>query len=170
MSDLAKLAARVITVARENSITIATAESCTAGCLSTLLADTPNAGEVFQGGFVVYSKRQKIAALGVPPNLIKAHTAVSRQVAEAMAQGVIDRCAANLAIAITGVAGPVPDEDGNPVGLMHIAVACRDRGIRHVEHQFEGDDRSALRASAMEAALLTAREWLRQISTLDRRR
>ena len=167
MSDLAELAARVITDARRNRVTIATAESCTAGCLATLLADTPEAGEVFQGGFIVYSKQQKIVALGVSPDLIKAHTAVSREVAEAMAQGVLDRCPVDLAIAITGVAGPVADEDGNPVGLMHVAVACRDQGIREIERQFEGD-RSAIRASAMAAALLTAREWLAQISAPDR--
>ena len=167
MSNLAGLAARVTTDARRNRLTIATAESCTAGCLASLLADTPEAGEVFQGGFIVYSKQQKIAALGVSPDLIKAHTAVSREVAEAMAQGVLDRCPVDLAIAITGVAGPVADEDGNPVGLMHIAVACRGQGIREVERQFEGD-RSAIRASAMAASLLTAREWLAQISAPDR--
>jgi PncC family amidohydrolase len=167
MSDLAELAARVITDARRSRVTVATAESCTAGCLATLLADTPEAGEVFQGGFIVYSKQQKIVALGVSPDLIKAHTAVSREVAEAMAQGVLERCPVDLAIAITGVAGPVPDEDGNPVGLMHIAVTCRDQGIREVERQLEGN-RSAIRASAMGAALLTAREWLGQISAPDR--
>ena len=79
MSDLAELAARVITDARRNRVTIATAESCTAGCLATLLADIPEAGEVFQGGFVVYSKQQKIAALGISSDLIKAHTAVSKR-------------------------------------------------------------------------------------------
>lgn len=86
--------------------------------------------EQFHGGFVTYTKENKIATLGVPRELIAAYTAGSRPVAEAMAMGALDRCPADMVIAITGVAGPEPDEDGNPVGLMHIATAVRGRGMR----------------------------------------
>jgi nicotinamide-nucleotide amidase len=96
----------------------------------------PEPAGVFHGGFIVYSKANKIAALGVPPTLIGAHTAVSRDVAEAMARGDVAPCPADIAIAITGVAGPEPDEDDNPVGLVHIAAASRDGRGLHVKANF----------------------------------
>ena len=77
-----------------------------------------------------------------------------------MAQGALDRCPADLVIAITGVAGPEPDEDDNPVGLMHIAVGCRGLRIRHREQRLEGVGRSILRAGAMASALSLATEAL----------
>jgi PncC family amidohydrolase len=104
---------------------VATVESCTAGALACLLADAEGAGDVFHGGFVVYTKAAKSAGVGVPPELIEKHTAVSREVAVAMARGALERLPADVVVAVTGVAGPDPDEDGNPVGLVHIAAASR---------------------------------------------
>lgn len=154
MSQLAAaLAERLLRRAGARNLTVATAESCTAGHLATVLADAPGGGERFHGGFVVYSKLNKTAALGVPPELIAAHTAVSRPVAEAMATGALERCPADVAIAITGVAGPDPDEDGNPVGLMHIAVAIRGGGVHHRQHTFAAADRESLRERAICEAL-----------------
>lgn len=80
--------------------------------------------------------------LGVPHDVIAASTAVSQAVAEAMARGVLERCPADVAVAITGVAGPEPDEDGNPVGLMHVAVAARGRSILRRKHQLGQDTRA----------------------------
>jgi nicotinamide-nucleotide amidase len=166
MSDrVAALAERVVKKARAAGVKLATAESCTAGSLATLLADTPGGGEQFHGGFVTYTKENKMAALGVPRELIAAHTAVSRPVAEAMATGALDRCPADLVIAITGVAGPEPDEDGNPVGLMHIAAAVRGRGIRHRSHTCEKGGRDETRTGAMCAALELADEMLEEIKS-----
>jgi nicotinamide-nucleotide amidase len=164
MSDLTSaLAERVLKRAKESGLKLATAESCTAGCLATLLADAPSGGEQFHGGFVAYTKENKIAALGVPPELIAAHTAVSRQVAEAMATGALERCPADMVVAVTGVAGPDPDEDGNPVGLMHIALAMRGRDLRHRSEAFAEEGRDALRTRAMHAALELADEMLKEI-------
>ena len=160
----AALADRILKQAKALGLKLATAESCTAGCLATLLADAPCGGDQFHGGFVVYSKEQKSAVLGVPPELIAAHTAVSQAVAEAMATGVVERCPAELAVAITGVAGPEPDEDGNPVGLMHIGVARRGYGVRHRKHMFGAGDRSVLRSMAMSAALVLIEEVLQDAS------
>jgi nicotinamide-nucleotide amidase len=147
------LAERLLGMMKERGLTLATAESCTAGCLATLLADAPGGGERFHGGFVVYTKENKTVALGVPAEVIAARSAVSQPVAEAMATGVLERCPADVAVAITGVAGPEPDEDGNPVGLMHIAVAVRGSGIRHRRHSFGEAERGELRRRAMHAAL-----------------
>ena len=164
MSDpVAALAERVLNKARAAGVKLATAKSCTAGRLATLLAVAPGGGEQFHGGFVTYTKENKIAALGVPRELIAAHTAVSRAVAEAMATGALERCPADLVIAITGVAGPEPDEDGNPVGLMHMAAAARGREIRHRSHTCGGRDET--RTRAMHAALELADEVLKGIGS-----
>jgi nicotinamide-nucleotide amidase len=105
----------------------------------------------------------------VPLELIAAHTAVSQPVAEAMASGALERCPADIAVAITGVAGPEPDEDGNAVGLMHIAVAHRNGGLHHRRHVFEKAERGALRAQAMQAALNLADEALERWVGDDRK-
>jgi nicotinamide-nucleotide amidase len=151
--SLAKHAEAIIKEAQARHLTLATVESCTAGSLGLLLADAPGASNVFHGGFIVYTKANKTAALGVPPPLIETHTAVSRQVAEAMARGGIERCPADIAIAITGVAGPEPDEDGNPVGLVHIAAASRDGRGLHMKADFGPHSREESRALTLDAAL-----------------
>jgi len=91
--------------------------------------------------------------VGVPSALIEAHTAVSREVAEAMARGGIERCPADIAVAVTGVAGPEPDEDGNPVGLIHLAAACRDGRVSHIERNFGKRTREENRELSLDAAL-----------------
>ncbi len=165
MSDFQDLAERVLKLAAENAKTLATAESCTAGCLATLLADAPGAGEQFHGGFVVYSKEQKTAVLGVSPAVISERSAVSEEVAKAMAAGVLKASPADIAIAITGVAGPDPDEDGNPVGLMHVAVTCRSGETHHRKLELGDDTRGALRVAAMRYALELVEQVLVQGQT-----
>jgi nicotinamide-nucleotide amidase len=166
MSDqIEQRARRLLEVAQARGLTLVTAESCTAGALATLLADAPGGGDCFHGGFVVYSKENKRATLGVPAGLIEAHTAVSRPVVEAMAAGALARCPAELAIAITGVAGPEPDEDGNPVGLVHVAAALRDQRVAHRHCSFAPDERAVLRRQAMGAALELAEELLTEATT-----
>jgi nicotinamide-nucleotide amidase len=167
-TELAALAERVVKKASERGLKLATAESCTAGSLATLLADAPGASAQFHGGFVAYSKEQKAAVLGVPSELIAAHTAVSQQVAEAMATGVLERCPADVGIAITGVAGPEPDEDGNPVGLMHVTVACRGEGIRHRKLLLGIRDRESVRDEAIKSALTLVHDVLDAASRLAR--
>ncbi len=160
---LAELAERVLAKLGACGLTLATAESCTAGRLATLLADAPGAADRFHGGFVTYTKQNKSAVLGVPAELIAAHTAVSQPVAEAMATGALERCPADLVLAITGVAGPEPDEDGNPVGLMHIAAARRGGAVHHRCHAFGQGSREALRERAMHAALELAVQVLNEM-------
>jgi nicotinamide-nucleotide amidase len=124
-SQAFKAAKQLIQRARRRGFSVLTVESCTAGAMASLLASTPGAGDAFHGGFVAYSKENKTAAVGVSADLIRKHTAVSAPVAKAMAQGGLERSPADIALAITGVAGPEPDEDGNPVGLVFVAVAGR---------------------------------------------
>jgi nicotinamide-nucleotide amidase len=151
--ELAQRAARVLGAACERNLTLVTAESCTGGALSVLLSEAPGASDRFHGGFVVYTKQNKTAALGIPEILFKEHTAVSDAVAKAMAMGALASSPADLAAAITGVAGPEPDEDGNPVGLVHVAVAARDGAVLHEAHSFGRLSRDEIIENAIAGAL-----------------
>lgn len=150
------LAQRLIDHARRSSLTLATAESCTAGALATLLSRTEGASQGFHGGLITYTKEQKSAA-GIPAALIAAHTAVSGEVAGAMVGAALTNSPANIALAITGVAGPEPDEDNNPVGLVFVAAGRR--GVRpHTErHMFRGDRDTICRDALRHAIRLAMR-------------
>lgn len=145
-------AEQLVRRAKDASVTVLTVKSCTAGALASALAAAEGAGSVLHGGFVVYSKKNKTAAVGVPVDLIEAHTAVSAPVAKAMARGGLQRGPADLSIAITGVAGPDPDEDGNPVGLTFIAAAHRDGRVLGEELHLSGS-KEEICSLAMSAAL-----------------
>jgi nicotinamide-nucleotide amidase len=151
--DLAQLAERALAAARRGNLTIVTAESCTAGKLSALLSEAPGASEHLHGSFVTYTKANKVKALGVDAGLLKAKGAVCREVAVAMAESALHRSPADVAVAITGVAGPDPDEDGNPVGLVCIAVARDGRGPSHVERTYGDLGRVKVQEHAMADAL-----------------
>jgi nicotinamide-nucleotide amidase len=151
--DLAQLAERALATARRRNLTIVTAESCTAGKLSALLSEAPGAGEHLHGSFVTYTKANKVKALGVDAGLLKAKGAVCREVAVAMAEGALHRSPADVAVAITGVAGPDPDEDGNPVGLVCIAVARDGCGPSHVDRKYGELRREKVQDHAMADAL-----------------
>jgi len=152
--DISVQAKRVIDLACQKRLSIVTAESCTAGALATLLADVPGAGEALLGGLVTYAKECKISVLNVPPLLLETETAVSRAVAVAMARGALARCGGDVAIAITCVAGPMPDEDGNPVGLTYIASATREDKTRCQQFQFNDGNREENRKRTLQEALL----------------
>lgn len=160
MRDATRLAEALTARARKRNLQLTAAESCTAGALANLLSHVPGAGDVFFGGFVCYAKAYKAAILGVPAPLIDAHTAVSAPVATAMARGALDLTGCALALAITGVAGPEPDEDGNPVGLVHIAVATSDGTLRHMACDFAGRSREDICDAAIVHALRLACEVL----------
>jgi nicotinamide-nucleotide amidase len=115
----------VIDALRESSLSVLTAESCTAGLIAAILSHAHHAGECLHGGFVVYSKEQKSASLGVNPALLKSKGSVNAEVALQMARGALHRSAASVSLAVTGVLGPDPDEDSNPAGLVYFAV-CRE--------------------------------------------
>jgi nicotinamide-nucleotide amidase len=153
-------AERVMQVARARRMTIATVESCTAGLLAYLLSQAEGASDTLHGGFVVYTKENKTAAVGVPQNLLREHSAVSAEVAQAMAKGGLARCPADVAVAITGVAGPEADEDGNPVGLVYVAIATRDGRTGAERHEFGNRIKHEICSAAMGAALTLLQKTL----------
>ena len=137
---------------RAMGLKIATAESCTGGLLSAALTAIPGSSDIFERGFATYSNEAKAECLGVPLALIAAHGAVSAEVARAMADGALARSAAQLSVAVTGVAGPGGGGEAKPVGLVFIAVARRGAMIEVERHVFAGD-RAAIRESSVAAAL-----------------
>lgn len=131
---------------------IVTAESCTGGLLAAALTEASGASDVVTGGFVTYSNAMKANALGVPAMLLERHGAVSREVAASMAQGALGRAPdANLAVAITGIAGPGGAVAGKPVGLVWFAVAGGG-SVETVSHIFAGE-RWDVRTQAVRTAL-----------------
>ena len=154
---------RLLRAAHAAGLTVAVAVA-TAGLLCQVLADAEGAGTQFAGGFITYTKAQKTAALGVPAALLAAKTAVCREVASAMAEGVLLASAASAAASITGVAGPEPDEDGNPVGRVCIAVARRGTATRAFEFNYGDLGRDAVRERAVADALQALTDTVTAVS------
>jgi nicotinamide-nucleotide amidase len=127
---------QVIEAAPMQGLSLVTAESCAAAKLSNVLSEVPGAGEHLYGGFVTYSKEAKCQLLGVSPELLQQCGAVCIDTAIAMAQGALRRSPANIAIAITGVAGSKPEEDDNAVGFLCIAAAREGYSSRHTERHY----------------------------------
>jgi len=155
MFDLALLsrAEKLLADARLKGLKIATAESCTGGLVAGLLTEIAGSSDVFERGFVTYSDRAKQDSLGVPGAMIRQHGAVSEPVARAMAEGAIRNSGAQLAIAITGIAGPGGGSDEKPVGLVHITAARAGEATLHRDCRFGDIGRSAVRLKSVETAL-----------------
>ncbi len=139
--------------AKNSRLRIASAESCTGGLVSAALTDVPGSSEVFDRGFVTYSNEAKVDLLDVPAPLIAAHGAVSAEVARAMAVGALAHSLADIAVSITGVAGPGGGSAEKPVGLVHFACARRGGGVVHIERRFGPLTRAEIRAAAVDQAL-----------------
>jgi len=135
----------------DKGLTVATAESCTGGMLAALLTDIEGAGHGFERGFVTYSKESKAELLGIEPSLLDHNDAVSEIVARAMAEGALNRSKADVAIAITGFAGPAGPR--NEEGLVHIALARRNCPTLHREAHFGAIGRGAVRVKSLQAML-----------------
>jgi PncC family amidohydrolase len=120
---LIRLAARLGAACLERHLTVATVESCTGGLVSHAITEIPGASTWFVGGFVTYSNELKESAAGVSPDVLIAHGAVSAQTGMAMAIGGRERTGSDLAVAVTGIAGPDGGTDAKPVGLTYVVVA-----------------------------------------------
>jgi nicotinamide-nucleotide amidase len=150
--DVTDLAASVIAAAAMRGWTIATAESCTGGLVAGALTAVPGSSAVVDRGLVTYSNAAKAALLGVPHEVIAAHGAVSEAVARSMAEGARATAGVDLAVAITGIAGPAGGSVGKPVGLVHFACA-RKGATTHVRHLFGDLGRDGVRLESVRVAL-----------------
>jgi CDP-diacylglycerol--glycerol-3-phosphate 3-phosphatidyltransferase len=151
------LAAELAEAVRPAGLTVAVAESSTGGLIGSMITDQPGSSAYFAGGVIAYSNEVKEKQLGVSADLIQRVGAVSREVAEAMAEGARERLGTSLAVAVTGIAGPGADGSTKPVGLTYIAVASEGRVLAH-EYNFKGDRVSNRRQAAAEALRLLIAE------------
>jgi nicotinamide-nucleotide amidase len=154
------LAIDVLSACRKRGELIATAESCTGGLVAGTLTTIPGASDVFERGFVTYSNASKSEMLGVPVWLIERHGAVSEDVARAMAGGALTHSHANLAVAVTGIAGPDGGTAEKPVGLVHFAAGRRDEPIVHERVLFGDLARGEVQRRSVQQALKLLRSLL----------
>ena len=152
-ADLVGRAAALIELCRTRSWRIATAESCTGGLVAGLLTEVAGSSAVVERGFVTYSNEAKAEMLGVDPALIARHGAVSREVALAMAEGARARSRAELAVSLTGVAGPGGGSIAKPVGLVHFGLSVSAGTSHHIERRYGDLGRTAIRLEAIGDAL-----------------
>jgi nicotinamide-nucleotide amidase len=139
--------------AKVSKLMIAAAESCTGGLIAALFTEIAGSSDVFERGFVTYSNEAKEDLLGVPTDLIHKHGAVSEPVARAMAEGALKHSLAQIAVAVTGIAGPGGGTAQKPVGLVYIAVTRIDRQTRVQEFRFGDIGRSQVRLATVTEAL-----------------
>lgn len=149
MPDLSKQLSDIL---RDKGLKLTTAESCTGGLLSAAITALPGATEIFERGFVTYSNDAKIECLSVPKETIAAHGAVSGETAQAMAVGALENARADVALSITGIAGPDGGSTDKPVGTVYIGYAVKGGKTGSIHNVFEGS-RDHIREQSVAAAL-----------------
>jgi nicotinamide-nucleotide amidase len=147
------LSRTLLDLCRMKKLTIATAESCTGGLVAGALTDIPGSSDVVDRGFITYSNGAKHAMLGVTTSTLENFGAVSKETATAMAVGALEIADVDLAVAITGIAGPGGATPGKPVGLVHFAAAARDGRIVAREKRFGAVGRTVVRQLSVVEAL-----------------
>src|SRR6201993_2686424 len=160
-SDARTIARTLLDLCRSRRMTVATAESCTGGLVAGTLTDIPGSSDVIDRGFVTYSNDAKRRMLGASATTLLTFGAVSKETATQMAVGALERAGVDLAVSITGIAGPGGATPGKPVGLVHFAVAARDGRIVHREVRFGAIGRSTVRQRSVVEALRMLMELAR---------
>lgn len=146
---------------QERKMKIVTGESCTGGLIATTITHKPGASAFFERGFITYSNESKVEVLNVPQQMIDMNGAVSALTAEAMARGAIKRSRADIAISVTGIAGPGGGSQGKPVGLVYLGYAIRDQSAGSKEYRFSGS-RKEIQVQAATRGLEFIIETLRE--------
>jgi nicotinamide-nucleotide amidase len=157
---LLALARAVLDAAREKNLRIATAESCTGGLIAACLTEIPGSSDVVDRGFVTYSNDSKTELLGVSPELIEQHGAVSQEVALAMAEGALAHSRADISVSCTGIAGPGGGTPEKPVGLVYIGFARRGGATLAADCDFGDIGRDRVREETVRQALTLLQRML----------
>lgn len=147
--DIVDAAERLLDICRRKNLLVATAESCTAGLIAGTLTGVPGTSSILDRGFVTYSNQAKQDMLGVSPATLQAHGAVSRQTAEEMARGALAHAPVDLAVSVTGIAGPDGGSAEKPVGLVHFGAASRSGQFLHAEKRFGDIGRAGVRKQSV---------------------
>lgn len=151
--DVLEQAAALVGALKTVRLKLATAESCTGGLVAAAITDVPGSSAIFERGFVTYSNEAKMDSIGVASELLEKHGAVSAAVAAAMAEGALRHSRADVAVAITGIAGPGGATAAKPVGLVYLAVARAGSATVEEECRFGDTSRRKVRESAVRRAL-----------------
>lgn len=151
--DVLREAEKTLTQMRQRGLKLTTAESCTGGLIAAALTSFAGSSDVFERGFVTYSDEAKTTQLGVPAELIATHGAVSQQVAAAMACGARANSNADIAVSVTGIAGPGGGSPDKPVGLVFFAAVGSENTLHESHHIFKNADRHEIRCLSVSAAL-----------------
>jgi nicotinamide-nucleotide amidase len=151
-------AAAILTLFKQCGLKIATAESCTGGLLAAALTSVSGSSAVVERGYVTYTNVAKTQSLGVSHSLLNAHGAVSAEVAEAMAEGALTRSNADVAISITGIAGPGGETADKPVGLVYFGLAREHMKTVTIERRFGNVSRDEVREASVNVALTLLRQ------------
>ena len=153
---------QTVELLKSKKLKLATAESGTGGLISKRITDVSGSSEVFEGGVVCYSNRFKENVLGVSPETLKKYGAVSRETAREMVKGVLSLTKADIAVAVTGIAGPSSDDTNKPVGLVYIAVSDgKSTIVKKLLNNFTGDVREQNRNISADTALEMIMEAIR---------
>ena len=153
---------QTVELLKSKKLKLATAESCTGGLISKRITDVSGSSEVFEVGVVCYSNRFKENVLGVSPETLKKYGAVSRETAREMVKGVLSLTKADIAVAVTGIAGPSSDDTNKPVGLVYIAVSDgKSTIVKKLLNNFTGDVREQNRNISADTALEMIMEAIR---------
>ena len=153
---------QTVELLKSKKLKLATAESCTGGLISKRITDVSGSSEVFEGGVVCYSNRFKENVLGVSPETLKKYGAVSRETAREMVKGVLSLTKADIAVAVTGIAGPSSDDTNKPVGLVYISVSDgKSTIVKKLLNNFTGDVREQNRSISADTALEMIMEAIR---------
>lgn len=153
---------QTVELLKSKKLKLATAESCTGGLISKRITDVSGSSEVFEGGVVCYSNRFKENVLGVSPETLKKCGAVSCETAREMVKGVLSLTKADIAVAVTGIAGPSSDDTNKPVGLVYIAVSDgKSTIVKKLLNNFTGDVREQNRNISADTALEMIMEAIR---------
>ena len=160
--ELIEAAQVLLDLCRQKTLKIATAESCTGGLLAATITEIPGSSDVLDRGFVTYTNEAKQAMLGVKAKTLNSFGAVSRETAEAMAQGALSHAPVDLSASITGIAGPGGGSPGKPVGLVHFVAASRRAQLIHQERHFGDIGRAQVRRASVLKALAMLRELAEQ--------
>ena len=156
--DIVAAGKKLLDICRRKELIIATAESCTGGLVAGTLTEIPGVSSMLDRGFITYSNEAKQEMLGVSAQTLEKYGAVSSQTAEEMARGALARAPVDLAVSVTGIAGPDSDDTQKPVGLVHFAAASRSGQFVHIEKKFGNPGRSEIRKRSVLQAFVMLHE------------
>lgn len=156
--ELFDQASEIIKLCRRRGDRIIIAESCTGGLISAVLTEVSGSSQVIEGGFFVYSNEMKFKQLGIDEDMYMKHGSVSKQMAYEMALGALNNSNANIALGVTGIAGPTGGTAEKPVGLVHICALQKNGDKFEMKYLFRGEDRGGVRIKTVSEALIILKQ------------